>query len=107
MGLTMNDIPCDKRKSLSQNAYTCSSCLLKFTAAGISSIPAAYVSGIVTNDISPAFSNAVYAFNFINTLLLFHKSQIAFANYFHELLEIRKTQNKKIWFYKNRIRPAA
>ena len=107
MGLTMNDIPCDKRKSLSQNTYTCSSCLLKLTAAGISSIPAAYVSGIVTNDISPAFSNAVYAFNFINTLLLFHKSQIAFANYFYELLEIRKTQNEKIWFYKNRIEEVA
>ena len=107
MGLTMNDIPYERSKSLSQNAYTCSSCLLKFTAAGISSIPAAYVSGIVTNDISPALSSAVYAFNFINTLLLFHKAQIAFVNYFDELLKLRKTENEKIWFYKSRLEEVA
>jgi hypothetical protein len=107
MGLSTNDIPYDHSKSLSQNTYTCSSCLLKFTAAGISSIPAAYVSGIVTNDISPALSSAVYAFNFIDTLLLFHKAQIAFVNYFDELLKLRNTKNERIWFYKSRLEEVA
>jgi hypothetical protein len=103
MGLTMGDVPFDSGNPLSRNAQTCGSGLLKFIAAGISSIPAAYVSSIVTKDISPDFSNAVYAFNFINTLFLFHKSQTAFINYFYELLELRKTKSEKVWFYKNRL----
>ena len=107
MGLTMGDIPLDSGNPLSRNAQTCGSGLLKFIAAGISSIPAAYVSSIVTKDISPDFSDAVYAFNFINTLFLFHKSQTAFINYFSELLELRKTEDEKVWFYKNRLEEVA